>query len=333
MQRNRVWPILKSVLARCFFPAALATCLATSAAAESAANDPRCTVEIDRWGIHLHDLTRDEVFGAAQDLIVIDPTLDGNPARAFSAGDIAAMKTGSDGQRRLVIAYLSIGQAEDYRAYWKPEWLHAPPDWLDRKDASFPDNYEVRYWDRNWQALVFGAEGAMLDDLIAKGFDGVMMDGVDAFETWSDRHGDAAHEMAEFVAALGVHARARDPGFLLLALNGENLLVDGLFAAAIDGVVKEDLFFGQGHLVRENPPEMVAWATARLALAQKRRLPVFVLEYIPPGAERARVGKRIDAAGYLGSFGVRSLADRSESHPAAEDAVRTFAAGAGCRSP
>ena len=44
----------------------------------------------------------------------------------------------------LVIAYMSIGEAENYRYYWQEEWEGNPPSWLAEKNPDFPDNYKVR---------------------------------------------------------------------------------------------------------------------------------------------------------------------------------------------
>jgi endo-alpha-1,4-polygalactosaminidase (GH114 family) len=47
----------------------------------------------------------------------------------------------------LVIAYMSIGEAEDYRYYWKEEWKNNPPEWLGEEtirrivDAGFDGAY------------------------------------------------------------------------------------------------------------------------------------------------------------------------------------------------
>ena len=38
---------------------------------------------------------------------------------AFTFNEIIALKTKKNGGQRLVIAYMSIGEAEDYRFYWQ----------------------------------------------------------------------------------------------------------------------------------------------------------------------------------------------------------------------
>jgi cysteinyl-tRNA synthetase len=50
------------------------------------------------------------------DLVVMDYSRDGSDERKFSAEEIEALKT-SPGGRKRVLAYMSIGEAEDYRFY------------------------------------------------------------------------------------------------------------------------------------------------------------------------------------------------------------------------
>jgi len=114
---------------------------------------------------------------APYDVLVVDGWFDAGVP--LSAGDLAALGRKPGGGERLVLAYLSIGEAEDYRADWSPSWALRPPAWLGDENPDWPGNYAVRYWDPEWQAIVF----ARLDGLIAAGFDGVYLDKVDAFDT------------------------------------------------------------------------------------------------------------------------------------------------------
>jgi len=41
---------------------------------------------------------------------------------ALTPADVASLKTKAGGGTRLVICYMSIGEAEDYRFYWRDEW-------------------------------------------------------------------------------------------------------------------------------------------------------------------------------------------------------------------
>jgi cysteinyl-tRNA synthetase len=100
----------------------------------------------------------------------------------LAESDVKSLKRKPGGSARLVIAYMSIGEAEDYRYYWRSSWEKNPPSWLDEENPDWPGNYKVRYWNPEWQAKIFGSNGAYLDMLLSAGFDGVYLDIIEAFE-------------------------------------------------------------------------------------------------------------------------------------------------------
>jgi cysteinyl-tRNA synthetase, unknown class len=113
------------------------------------------------------------------DLFVVDLF---HGAASLSPADIARLRTKPGGSARLVVCYMSIGEAEDYRWYWQPSWSFSAPRWLDGENPDWAGNYKVHYWDPAWQAIIFGSPDAYLDRIIAAGFDGVYLDIVNAFE-------------------------------------------------------------------------------------------------------------------------------------------------------
>lgn len=104
---------------------------------------------------------------------------DGTP---FTAEEVEQLKRKANGGKRLVICYMSIGEAEDYRYYWKSEWKRHKPAWLARENPEWRGNYKVRYWDPAWQEIICGSDDSYLNRILAAGFDGVYLDIVDAFE-------------------------------------------------------------------------------------------------------------------------------------------------------
>ena len=105
---------------------------------------------------------------------------------ALTAEDIDSIRNKPGGGSRLIIAYMSIGEAEDYRYYWNPEWSRTRPAWIAEENPHWAGNYKVRYWDIDWQAIVFGSPDSYLDRILAPGFDGVYLDIIDAFEYFED---------------------------------------------------------------------------------------------------------------------------------------------------
>jgi len=100
----------------------------------------------------------------------------------FTSGEISLLKTKNNGGHRLIIAYMSIGEAENYRYYWNADWNTDPPAWMKDENPDWEGNYKVAYWDEGWQSIIYGSTEAYLDKIIEKGFDGVYLDIIDAFE-------------------------------------------------------------------------------------------------------------------------------------------------------
>jgi len=87
-----------------------------------------------------------------------------------------------NGGTRLVIAYMSIGEVENYRYYWNHEWNNNPPSWFAEQNVDEQKSHKVRYWDPNWQEIIFGNDDSYPKKILDAGFDGVYLDIIDAFE-------------------------------------------------------------------------------------------------------------------------------------------------------
>jgi cysteinyl-tRNA synthetase len=114
------------------------------------------------------------------DLVIIDAYFDD---QALTTAQINALKTKPDGKRRLVLAYMSIGEAEDYRWYWQSSWKPGNPDWLGEENPDWKGNYAVAFWKDGWQAIIFQYTGI----ITAIGFDGLYLDKVDEYEYWEEK--------------------------------------------------------------------------------------------------------------------------------------------------
>ncbi len=125
----------------------------------------------------------DAVRATNHDLVVVDLFWD---VAALTAADVTAMKRKANGRARLAVAYMSIGEAEDYRYYWKPEWKRNPPAWLGKINPDWAGCYKVHYWDKNWQDIIFGNNSSYLKKVLDAGFDGAYLDIIDAFEYFEE---------------------------------------------------------------------------------------------------------------------------------------------------
>ena len=118
------------------------------------------------------------------DIVIIDLFYEDT---VLNASEVASLKTKANGGFRLMIAYMSIGEVEDYRYYWQREWETDPPSWLAEENPEWPGNYKVQYWNKDWQNIIYGKDNSYLKKILDVGFDGVYLDIIDAFEYFEDQ--------------------------------------------------------------------------------------------------------------------------------------------------
>jgi len=195
------------------------------------------------------------------DLAVIDYSRDGSEDESFNAGDLQLMKKKPDGGRRYILAYMSIGEAEDYRFYWQSEWNKNRPKWLEKENPDWKGNFKVKFWMDDWQKLIFGQPGAYLDKILDAGFDGVYLDIVDAYWYFQEQgRKSAEQEMIRFISDLAAYARARNPEFRIVPQNAEDLVANADYLNIIDGLGKEDWQFGLDGDGTRNPNKSISWS-------------------------------------------------------------------------
>jgi len=258
------------------------------------------------WGYQLQDLDIRRAAASPFDLLVIDYAKDGTDDTALSPTEIERLKQKPDGSRRLVLAYISIGEAESYRFYWRKEWKRQRPEWLLGENPDWDENYAVCFWEPGWQSLLCGSPRAYLDRILAQGFDGIYLDKCDVTEDLRRRERKAAAQrpdleadMVRLVTDLASYARARRPDFLVVMQNAEPLLERPELRQVIDGVAKEELLYGLDGAEKANDREEVAWSRERLDLMRRDGKPVFVVEYLNDRTKIAKAAEGMRKLGYV----------------------------------
>lgn len=117
------------------------------------------------------------------DVVIIDPDYGGSP---LTADDISPLKEKPQGGQRLLLAYLSVGEAADYRSYWDSSWNDesARPAWLEKPNPAWPGAWRVRYWTKDWRNILYGNKESSLDRILSAGFDGALLDVMDGWMTF-----------------------------------------------------------------------------------------------------------------------------------------------------
>ena len=125
----------------------------------------------DEFAMKLHDNNFDAV--------VVD--IFHRTGEPLSKRAVETLKFKKLGARRLVLAYLNIGAAESHRSYWKSHWREGSPRWISAAYPGDADKYFVQYWHPNWRQIITGNTDSYIYGVVKQGFDGVVLDGVDAY--------------------------------------------------------------------------------------------------------------------------------------------------------
>lgn len=263
--------------------------------------------QVRSWAYQLQAIDPLQIAQSPYDLVVVDYALEKQSHAAMPREIVDIMRRKPDNSRRVVLAYLSIGEAENFRFYWRDAWLKQPPDWLERENPAWPGNYAVKYWLPGWQALMLGSPAAYLDQILDAGFDGVYLDGVDVFERLEGDHPTAMTDMVDFIATIASYARARRKDFLVIPQNGERILNDPRTLEIVDGFAREDLIYNEQRNGMPNPVQDVEDTVSRLKAVTSAGKPVLVVEYVTNRELAVSLLREIASFNFVGYIASRDL--------------------------
>ena len=273
------------------------------------ANARKSPLRIASWHYQLQNIDIVVLSQTDTDLLVIDyaeTPVDG-PMVPFTKSEIERLKTKPDGGRRIVLAYFSIGEAERYRYYWKPEYSIARPAWLVGANNNWPGNYRVRYWMDEWIEIIVRGQGSYLNRILDAGFDGVYLDGLGKYAGLTAERPDAGQAMMTLVKEIADTARKRNSDCIVVAQNAEELLQDAEYRATIDAIAKEDYLYGDDGDGRRNSDENVRSSRENLKLIQSEGKMVLVAEYLTDPVKQSIARAEIERDGFFPIFVRREL--------------------------
>lgn len=221
-------------------------------------------VNISTWMYQIQDLYAENIDildDTDYDMLVVEPGFNFKESPYDTSRITSSLVTKPNGDKRLLLAYIDIGQAEDYRDYWKDTWIAPTKD--DKGSPNFlisidPDgwsgNYPVAYWDERWQNIWLENKG-IISKIAKEGFDGIYLDWVEAYddekvlEYAQSQNIDAKKEMLNFIKKLKEKGREVNPNFVVISQNAQYLLDynPNEYASIIDAIATEDTwFYGEG---------------------------------------------------------------------------------------
>lgn len=230
--------------------------------------------------------------------------------------------------RKLVIAYLDIGEAENWRWYWKwsknwEEGQKKPNDWPSYILKPDPDgwggDYPVAYWDSRWKNIIingknlnskpYGNYNSCMDEILKDGFDGVYLDWVEGYDDPSviaearKVKKDPQIEMVKFIQEIGRYARSKNPNFLIIQQNGADLGKNHPKVLSIVNAISQEAVFYDGSpsdrwnnpysYDQSQDPDLTHYYLNSLSIYKKAGKPVFNCEYAVKKAKYAYIKSRM----------------------------------------
>jgi cysteinyl-tRNA synthetase len=320
--------------------------------------EPKAPLLLDqvRFGAYqiqdLHEAGMVDGLAASRyDMLVVEPTRTDKNSEKTRKFDTAAMvrklkaSMAHDGKHhKLVLAYISIGEAEEWRWYWTwPTWaknkMRPPnlPPWIVAPDPEgWTGCFPVAFWDKEWKKIVLGGAmpahdqdyNSIVDEVVRDGFDGVYLDWVEAFEEDNVKKAadklkiDPAKEMVALIGEIKKLGRKTNPNFIVIQQNGSALIdVPGILNV-VDAIAQEDLWYrGDADADWDQPngydraqgKDFTDEVTANLDKYKRAGKPVFTIDYTVKHADE--VYAKAKAKGYVAYCSRTSLSRLSGTPP------------------
>jgi cysteinyl-tRNA synthetase, unknown class len=274
------------------------------------------------------------------DMLVVEPTFLLKARANFDAkAMVQVLHQGKPG--RIVLAYLNIAEAEPDRVYWESTW-HGPADgekpfpaFLFAKDPDDPaGSYVCMFWRPRWRELLLKNNG-LVDRIMAAGFDGLYLEGVDvcendALSNFASRKENIDTEavMVKLISDIRQHARQAKNHAVVVTQNTPELLEgQPKYAQAIDGICGESIWFsgrdgaawedtsGGDIPNREKDEDSTPGQIQQYQKFKQAGLPVFTIDYCVSAGNATRVYRQSAALGFVPLVTRISLAELTETPP------------------
>jgi len=243
-------------------------------------------------------------------------------AKWDSAADVEYLQSTG----KMVICYIDVGEAEDYRWYWQDGWEVGNPSWIAGEDPDGWDgNYPVVFWNDDWKAIM----AEYLTRIINDGYDGIYLDWLEVYDfdavvAAAEALGkDPEDLLVEYVQWIEQFVHSRNEDFIIIAQNAAEMGYRLDYIQVFDGIAQEAIWFdGGGDPDSSETPGDVAVESAltaeyvqSLQYWKTAELPVFNCEYCQEPANTATAYSNGEQNGYITLCTLRPLDQVTETPP------------------
>ena len=193
--------------------------------------EPLRAPKVHSWAYYIKDPSIDKMRASNFDLIVTDVGSD--TIKRFSREQIESIqKTGN-----RVVAFLSLGAAENYRDYWETAWFTERPEWMKEENKFWRGNFRVEnLLHKDWMRIT----RQQIDQVMNAGFDGIMINGINS------------PEAVPYLKLVHSYIKERDSKFMIFVQD----YVDPAIAPYVDGIVKQNIYYYYGRKLQNNVESM-----------------------------------------------------------------------------
>jgi cysteinyl-tRNA synthetase len=220
------------------------------------------------WGYYLNAINFDSIKKSNLDVIVIDTEKDD---KLIDVETIKSLKKKPDNSIRKIFAYVSLGQAENYRPYWKKEWDTKPPAWVGKENRIWKGNFEINnLMNPEWVDIC----KRTIDMVVAMGYDGILIDGLPI---------NNPKASISFLNDMVTYAKSKNSKLNIFVQDAESFANDKQFLSLVDGVVKQGLIYSKlsdGNKGKLNDDVTVKKSIDNLRILVNNKKHVFVVEFV-----------------------------------------------------
>jgi cysteinyl-tRNA synthetase, unknown class len=266
------------------------------------------------WHYQLTNYDLEKLNKVEADVFVIDYAVGGGKI-PMTPEQVARLKKKPDGSRRIVISYMSIGEAEEYRYYWQEGWKAQKPAWLGPENCAWPKAHAIRYWRDEWKDLSFRKPDSYIKRIIDAGFDGVYLDRVDMYDWFKKEKSDSRAQMITYMEELSAQSKRWKPGFFVVPQNAEELLSDRRYRQVIDALGKEELLHSGSETGKRNPASEIHSNYTQISHLLWAYKPVFAVEYVLTKEAIAKSESELRSLGIVPTVQTRGLDGNDPTAP------------------
>lgn len=232
---------------------------------------------ITSWAYNLKDIDLDILMKKNIDMVVIDLSIND---KNITKEQIQKLKD----SEKVVIAYVSLGEAEDYREYWKDEWKTNKPSWIGNESKLWKGNFQVKeLMSKEWTDI----SKSILTKTKELGFDGILVGGISTND-----------QVNLYIARVTEFVKKNDSNFKVYVQDYfSNDIID-----TIDGVVKQGLSYSLFGVANKNLEKDIEVLKSISSKGKK----VFVIEFVT-GTKWDIAKKKIDENNFIGVNGPLEL--------------------------